>query len=46
VSNIKDLGATEEMLPLIANSTVLLGGYKKLKATEVLEILKAAYGVL
>jgi alcohol dehydrogenase YqhD (iron-dependent ADH family) len=46
VSNIKDLGATEEMLPLIANSTVLLGGYKKLTATEVLEILKAAYGVL
>jgi alcohol dehydrogenase YqhD (iron-dependent ADH family) len=43
VTSIKELGATEEMLPLIANSTVLLGGYKVLTAEEVLEILKAAY---
>ena len=44
VKNIKDLGATEDMLPLIANSTVLLpGGYKGLTNQEVLEILKAAY---
>ncbi len=43
VTNIKELGATEEMLPLIANSTVLTGGYKVLTADEVLEILKTAY---
>ncbi len=43
VTNLKELGATEEMLPLIANSTVLLGGYKVLTAEEVLEILKTAY---
>ncbi|MBU3156594.1 iron-containing alcohol dehydrogenase [Clostridium estertheticum] len=43
VTSIKELGATEEMLPLIANSTVLLGGYKVLTAEEVLEILKTAY---
>ncbi|WP_206869700.1 iron-containing alcohol dehydrogenase [Clostridium zeae] len=43
VTSLKELGATEEMLPLIANSTVLLGGYKVLTAEEVLEILKAAY---
>ncbi|WP_143318304.1 iron-containing alcohol dehydrogenase [Clostridium sp. HBUAS56017] len=43
VTNIKELGATEEILPLIANSTVLLGGYKVLTADEILEILKTAY---
>ena len=42
-----ELGATEEMLPLIANSTVLLpGGYKALTAEEILEILKAAYAAV
>jgi alcohol dehydrogenase YqhD (iron-dependent ADH family) len=43
VTNLKDLGATEEMLPEIAQSTILLGNYKKLTTEEVLEILKAAY---
>lgn len=44
VKNLKDLGTTEEMLPLIANSTVLLpGGYKGLSKEEVLEILTTAY---
>lgn len=43
ITNIKDLGATEEMLPLIAESTVILGGYKKLNAEEILNILKDAY---
>lgn len=43
VSNLKELGATEEMLPLIANSTVLLGGYKVLTSGEVLDILTTAY---
>lgn len=47
VTNLKELGATEEMLPLIANSTViLLGGYKALTAEEVLEILKTAYAAV
>lgn len=43
VLNLKELGATEEMLPLIANSTVILGAYKKLTSEEILEILKTAY---
>ncbi|MGL5150590.1 MAG: hypothetical protein ACRC7N_08490 [Clostridium sp.] len=43
VTSIRELGATEEMLPLIANSTVLGGGYKKLTADEILEILKNCY---
>ena len=43
VINLKELGATEEMLPLIANSTVILGAYKKLTQEEILDILKTAY---
>ena len=43
VTSIKELGATEEMLPLIADSTILCGGYKVLTAEEVLEVLKEAY---
>lgn len=43
VSNIKDLGATEEMLPAIAESTVILGAYKKLTKDEILQILESAY---
>lgn len=43
ITNIKELGATEEMLPLIANSTVLLGGYKVLTSDEVFDILTSAY---
>ncbi|MDO5516251.1 MAG: iron-containing alcohol dehydrogenase [Clostridium sp.] len=43
ITSIKELGATEEMLPKIANSTILGGGYKVLTSDEVLEILKAAY---
>ncbi|SIQ92139.1 Iron-containing alcohol dehydrogenase [Halanaerobium kushneri] len=42
VLNLKELGATEEMLPKIANSTVILGGYKKLTEEEILDILKTA----
>ena len=38
---ISELGATEEMLPAIADATFLLdGGYKKLTREEVLEILR------
>lgn len=43
VTSLRELGATKEMLPLIANSTVLGGGYKKLTAEEVLEILEGCY---
>lgn len=44
VTSLKELGATEEMLPLIANSTVILnGGYKTLTPEEILDILKTAY---
>ena len=44
VTSLRELGATKEMLPLIANSTILLdSGYKKLTAEEVLEILEKCY---
>ena len=39
--NITELGATEEMLPAIADATFILdGGYKKLTRDDVLEILR------
>lgn len=40
---LRELGATEEMLPLIARSTVPGGGYKQLDAEDILKILKACY---
>ena len=43
VTSLRDLGATKEMLPLIANSTVLGGGYKKLTAEDILTILESCY---
>ncbi len=43
ITNLKKLGTTEDMLEPIANSTIILGSYKKLTKEEVLEILKAAY---
>ncbi len=44
VTSIKELGATEEMLPKIAASSFLLdGGYKKLSSNEILEILKESF---
>lgn len=43
-ATLREIGATEEMLPLIADSTVILnGGYKELTAEEILNILKEAY---
>ena len=42
-TSLRELGASRQMLPLIANSTVPGGGYKKLDAGDVLEILKQAY---
>ncbi len=42
-TTLKELGATKEMLPLIANSTDLGGGYHDLAREEVLQILEACY---
>ena len=44
VTALEALGATEDMLPEIAQSTLILGtGYKKLTAEEILDILKACF---
>ena len=42
-TNLREVGATEEMLPLIANSTILGGGYKQLDQDDVLAILTNCY---
>lgn len=42
-ATLREVGATEEMLPLIANSTALGGGYKQLNTEDILAILKACY---
>lgn len=43
-TTLREIGTTEEMLPKIANSTVILdGGYKKLTSEEILAILNEAY---
>jgi alcohol dehydrogenase YqhD (iron-dependent ADH family) len=44
VTSLEELGATKEMLPEIAESSVIVnGGYKQLCKEEILEILEAAY---
>jgi len=43
VLTLKELGATPEMLPIIANTCILGGGYHKVTPEEVLEILKQCY---
>jgi alcohol dehydrogenase YqhD (iron-dependent ADH family) len=43
VTTLKELGATKEMLPDIAKSCFLGGGYKKVTHEEILEILKQCY---
>ncbi|EOB3584497.1 iron-containing alcohol dehydrogenase [Vibrio vulnificus] len=44
VTSIQELGATQDMLPKIAESTIIIGnGYKKLETSEVLDILQACY---
>lgn len=44
VMHISELGATQDMLPKIADSTFLLrGGYKILTREEVIEILKESF---
>lgn len=40
---LRELGASEDMLPLIANSTVPGGGYKKMTAEDILTVLKECY---
>ena len=43
VMNLRELGATEEMLSGIADGTLIMeGGYKVLTHDEVLDILKAS----
>ncbi len=42
-TTLRELGATEKMLPLIANSTVLGGGYKQMDANDILTVLKECY---
>jgi alcohol dehydrogenase YqhD (iron-dependent ADH family) len=40
---LREVGATEAMLPLIAESTIKGGGYHVVTTEEVLEILKACF---
>lgn len=42
-TTLREIGATEEMLPLIAKSTVCGGTYKYVDNDEILEILKECY---
>lgn len=44
MTSLEALGATQEMLPAIADSTIILGnGYKTLTKEEVLDILQACF---
>ncbi len=44
VTSIKQLGATEEMLPDITNSTIIFGnGYKQLTADDIFKIQEECY---
>lgn len=40
---LRELGASEDMLEKIANSTVLGGGYKQMDANDILNVLKECY---
>lgn len=42
-TTLRELGATEEMLPLIAKTTVKGGGYKQMGESDILTVLKACY---
>ena len=43
--NLKDLGATEDMIEGITDATFILnGGYKVLDYAEVIQVLKASMG--
>ncbi len=41
--SLRELGVTEEMLPLIANSTIVGGGYKEMHAEDILTVLKNCF---
>ena len=43
VTSLRELGATEETLPLIANSTDLGGGFKNITPEIILKLLKECY---
>lgn len=43
VTTLKELGATREMLPLIANSTGVSGGYVQLSKEDILKILNECF---
>ena len=40
---LRELGATEEMLPKIAESTITGGGYKHMDSEDILKVLKECY---
>lgn len=42
-TKLRELGATEETLPLIAESSVKGGGYKQMNAADILTVLKNCY---
>ena len=42
-ATLRELGATEEMLPLIAKTTVKGGGYKQMDENDILTVLKECY---
>ncbi len=42
-TSLRDLGVTEAMVPLIANSTIPGGGYRQMGAPEILAVLQAAW---
>lgn len=42
-TTLRELGATEEMLPLIAKTTVKGGGYKQMNESDILTVLKECY---
>ena len=41
--HISELGATQEMLPKIAESTIPGGGYKDMNADDILKVLKMSF---
>lgn len=42
-TTLRELGATEEMLPLIAKTIVKCGGYKQMGESDILTVLKECY---
>lgn len=42
-TTLRQLGVTKDMLPLIANSTLLGGGYKQMTVDDILQVLQNCY---